>query len=67
LAQFSIPSMIYYPIPIHQQKAFTDFHHSNDYQNSLYLSEKVLSLPMHTELEEKEQAYIVSKINEFVK
>jgi UDP-2-acetamido-2-deoxy-ribo-hexuluronate aminotransferase len=65
LERWNIPSMIYYPVPIHQQKAFNDFHHSGGYQNSVYLSEKVLSLPMHTELTIKEQEYICDKIQSF--
>ena len=67
LAFKGIPSMIYYPIPLHQQKAFTYLGYKNiSLPVTEKLCENVLSLPMHTELEEEQLAYICQSINEFV-
>lgn len=64
LKQEGIPSMIYYPLPLHKQKAYIT--RSESYPVTENLSEIVLSLPIHTELTLKEQKYIVSKIKEFL-
>ncbi|MDD2562966.1 MAG: DegT/DnrJ/EryC1/StrS family aminotransferase [Salinivirgaceae bacterium] len=63
LEKKGIPSMIYYPVPIHRQKAFGD--HIVDSRNfpiSNALSHEVISLPMHTELSEQQQEYIVRNV-----
>ena len=67
LAEKGVPSMIYYPIPAHKQKMF-DIFEGMDYDLPVteWLTERVISLPMHTELEEDQQALIVSKVLEFV-
>ena len=58
--------MIYYPIPLHLQKAYEHLgHKTGDFPNSEYLSQKVLSLPMHTELDEEQLSFITNSINEF--
>jgi UDP-2-acetamido-2-deoxy-ribo-hexuluronate aminotransferase len=61
-----VPSMIYYPVPIHLNKAYAYLGHT---QGSFPLSEKmaseVISLPMHTELEQEQQDYIISAVNEY--
>ena len=58
-----IPSMIYYPVPLHMQKAFQHYGFDNDkYPVTNELSKIVLSLPMHTELEENQLEYITSKL-----
>ncbi|MCX6188496.1 MAG: DegT/DnrJ/EryC1/StrS family aminotransferase [Bacteroidetes bacterium] len=54
-----IPSMIYYPIPLHQQKAYCQ---EGSYPVTKALCHCVLSLPMHTELEEEQLGYITNKI-----
>lgn len=59
LAQKGIPSMIYYPIPLHLQKAYTD----KRYREGMFpvteeLCQSVLSLPIHTEFEEIELKFI---------
>lgn len=67
LNQKSIPAMVYYPIPLHRQKAFEEFVDGNSkttYPNSLKLSEMVFSLPMHTELTEEIQRYIANNVIE---
>ncbi|HXU26142.1 MAG TPA: DegT/DnrJ/EryC1/StrS family aminotransferase [Bacteroidia bacterium] len=65
LAAKDIPSMIYYPIPVHKQKAY-----QSDRYSSLALTEQlttcVLSLPMHTELDEETLNYISSSLLELI-
>jgi dTDP-4-amino-4,6-dideoxygalactose transaminase len=68
LASKDIPSMIYYPIPLHMQNAFK----SNRYKEGAFpITEKlcacVLSLPIHTELEEETLKYISDSVLEFCK
>lgn len=66
LAQKGIPTMVYYPIPLDMQEAFKGVAYCNvSLENSRKLSEQVLSLPMHTELSESVQEYIVESIIEF--
>ncbi|QKG81241.1 DegT/DnrJ/EryC1/StrS family aminotransferase [Tenuifilum thalassicum] len=66
LAEKGIPSMIYYPIPLHKQKAFEPYKQSNSrsFQVSELLSDSVLSLPMHTELTEEEIKFIADSLLE---
>jgi UDP-2-acetamido-2-deoxy-ribo-hexuluronate aminotransferase len=67
LAGQKVPSMIYYPVPAHRQKMF-------EYLNAValqmpvtdWLTERVISLPMHTELDEEQLNYISIKVLEFV-
>lgn len=67
LAENYIPSMIYYPVPSHRQKMFQTFGGENfQLEITDWLSERVISLPMHTELEEEQQSYIVNKVLEFI-
>lgn len=66
LQQRQIPHAIYYPVPLHRQKAFQ---HLTDPKQSFPITEKitreVLSLPIHTELTQEMQQYIVDSIKEF--
>ncbi|MDX2429804.1 MAG: DegT/DnrJ/EryC1/StrS family aminotransferase [Bacteroides sp.] len=63
-----IPSMVYYPVPLHLQRAYKDIgYKEGDLPVSEQLSGKVLSLPMHTELEEEQLAYICQEIAAFFK
>jgi len=58
-----IPVMIYYPVPLHLQKAYTNPRYSvGDFPVSEYLAEHVISLPMHTELDEEQLLYITSHL-----
>ena len=67
LAQHNIPSMIYYPVPAHRQKMFEAFGGSNyNLPTTDWLTERVISLPMHTELDEQQLEFITSKVLEFV-
>jgi len=68
LADKNIPSTIYYPVPSHRQKMFSAFGHANyELENTEWLSKRVISLPMHTELEEDQQLYIINNVLDFVK
>ena len=59
--------MIYYPVPAHRQKMFDAFGGSN-YQLPItdWLTERVISLPIHTELDTEQQDLVISKVLEFV-
>jgi len=62
-----IPSMIYYPIPLHMQAAYTDPRYKEgDFPVTEYLCSHVLSLPMHTELNRADIAYITGSVLEFL-
>jgi UDP-2-acetamido-2-deoxy-ribo-hexuluronate aminotransferase len=67
LTEQKIPSMIYYPVPAHRQKMFAEFNSAaSDMPVSDWLAERVISLPMHTELDEEQLNYITYKVLEFV-
>jgi dTDP-4-amino-4,6-dideoxygalactose transaminase len=67
LESLGIPSMIYYPVPCHLQKAFEWLgHRQGEYPVSEDLCNSVLSLPMHTELDEEQLVYITSGIKGFL-
>jgi dTDP-4-amino-4,6-dideoxygalactose transaminase len=62
-----IPSMIYYPIPLHMQKAYTDPRYKQgDFPVTEHLCANVISLPMHTELTTDDLQYITDSVLEFV-
>jgi dTDP-4-amino-4,6-dideoxygalactose transaminase len=62
-----IPTGIYYPIPGHAQKAFEAFRYDpTSFNESSHAAAEVLSLPMHTELNRKQQEYICEAIRIFV-
>ncbi len=67
LAQLKIPSMIYYPVAAHQQKMFNSFK-LDDIKLPVtdWLTERVISLPIHTEMEEEQLHYIISSVLKFV-
>lgn len=67
LADQGVPSMIYYPVPAHKQKMFDAFGGSEyNLPETDWLTERVISLPMHTELDEEQQSFIVEKVLSFV-
>jgi UDP-2-acetamido-2-deoxy-ribo-hexuluronate aminotransferase len=67
LADNNIPAMIYYPVPGHQQKMFEQFNvGSQEMPVTDRLTERVISLPIHTELDEEQLKYITSKVLAFV-
>lgn len=66
LAAQKIPSMIYYPVPSHKQKMFESFNSSaTTLVTTDWLTERVISLPMHTEMDEEQLNFITSKVLEF--
>ncbi len=66
LLENEIPSMVYYPLPLHSQQAFQAILKKNgDLKNSDQLCTEVLSLPIHTEFSENQLEFIVEKINTF--
>ncbi len=67
LAEKGIPAMVYYPVPLHLQKAYQDPRYkAGDFPAAERLAECVLSLPMHTELDEEQLAYITTTLLELV-
>ena len=68
LGKKDIPAMIYYPIPAHKQKMFSSIDIvCSDLENTEWLNSRVFSLPMHTELSNEQQNYIVESVIEFIK
>lgn len=68
LKSYNIPNAIYYPVPLHRQNAYKHF--SFDADNLMVsneLCQTVLSLPMHTELDEEQLTYITTKVLDFFK
>ena len=67
LAARNIPSMIYYPVPAHRQQMFaavggSDYH----LETTDWLTERVISLPMHTELDEEQLQTISTAVLEYI-
>lgn len=63
LAAENVPSMIYYPVPAHRQKMFDSFGGSSFVLPTTdWLTERVISLPIHTEMDAEQQNYIISKV-----
>ena len=68
LRQHHIPSVVYYPQPLHLQESFTyRGYKAGDFPVSERLSESVLSLPMHSRLKEDQLAYICQHLLNYVK
>lgn len=62
-----IANAIYYPVPLHKQKAYQDDRYNEeDFTNTNQLIDTVISLPMHTELDEEQLAFITQTVNDFV-
>ncbi|KIA96039.1 Pleiotropic regulatory protein [Flavobacterium sp. KMS] len=63
-----IPCAIYYPIPLHSQKAYVDVRYKEEYfPVTNQLVQEVLSLPMHTELDDEQIKFITDSVIEFLK
>lgn len=63
LAEKEIPAMIYYPVPLHLQKAYLDPRYKKgDFPAAERLMDCVLSLPMHTCLDEEQLEYITKNV-----
>ena len=67
LLDSGIPNAIYYPVPLHSQKAYTDARYKEaDFKVTNELINTVLSLPMHTELDNEQLKFITSTILNFM-
>nr|MCU0322578.1 DegT/DnrJ/EryC1/StrS family aminotransferase [Chitinophagaceae bacterium] len=67
LAEKKIPSMIYYPVPGHKQKVFEAFGQADfDLATTDWLTKRVISLPMHTELDEEQLKYITTELLNYI-
>jgi dTDP-4-amino-4,6-dideoxygalactose transaminase len=67
LAQKGIPSMIYYPVPAHRQKMFEAFRtEAQQLPVTDWLAERVISLPIHTEMDEEQLQFITTSILEYI-
>jgi len=67
LSEFGIPSMIYYPVPLHLQQAYKYNYKEGDFPVSEMIAKEIISLPMHTELTDEQIYYICNHILEFNK
>lgn len=67
LAEKEIPAMIYYPVALRKQKAYFQERDDKDFANTDRLLNEVISLPMHTELDEEQLKYITDAVLEFFK
>jgi UDP-2-acetamido-2-deoxy-ribo-hexuluronate aminotransferase len=67
LASKDIPAMIYYPVPLHRQQAFQYLGlKDQDFPITEELCRTVLSLPMHTELDDEQLEYITTTVKDFL-
>ncbi len=65
LASKEIPAMIYYPVPLHNQNAYKNSVNDRKYPVTEKLCSSVISLPMHTELDDETLKYISESVLEF--
>jgi dTDP-4-amino-4,6-dideoxygalactose transaminase len=67
LAGLKIPSMIYYPVPGHRQRMFEHFKTGNrELPVTDWLTQRVISLPIHTELDEEQLHFITSNVLKYL-
>ena len=67
LNENEIPCGVYYPIPLHAQKAYADKRYNEaDFTVTNQLVKQVIALPMHTELDDEQIDFITKKVIEFV-
>jgi UDP-2-acetamido-2-deoxy-ribo-hexuluronate aminotransferase len=67
LAEQKIPSMIYYPVPGHKQKMFASFDLPKlDLVTTDWLTERVISLPVHTEMDKEQLTFITEEVLNFL-
>jgi UDP-2-acetamido-2-deoxy-ribo-hexuluronate aminotransferase len=68
LSELGIPTMVYYPLPLHLQKAYLEYGgQEGQFPVAEQLCKQVISLPIHTEMKEEEQNYIIEQILNFFK
>ena len=67
LLEKGIPNAIYYPVALHSQKAYADTRYKeSDFPVTNELIKTVISLPMHTELDDEQLAFITTTITDFI-
>ncbi len=67
LNEKGIPCGVYYPIPLHKQKAYADERYNeSDFEVTNHLVDNVISLPMHTELDDEQIDYITTTVLSFI-
>lgn len=67
LSENNVPSMIYYPVPAHRQEMFAAFGGANySLDKTDWLTERVISLPIHTEMDEEQLSFITKKVLEYI-
>ncbi|KUJ55691.1 DegT/DnrJ/EryC1/StrS family aminotransferase [Chryseobacterium aquaticum] len=66
LTEKEVPAMIYYPVALRKQKAYYQESNDADFENTDKLLDQVISLPMHTELDEEQLKYITDAVLEFM-
>ncbi|MBY0535530.1 MAG: DegT/DnrJ/EryC1/StrS family aminotransferase [Chitinophagaceae bacterium] len=67
LAEQKIPSMIYYPVPAHRQQMFAAFGGNKfTLETTDWLTERVISLPIHTELDQDQLEYITKHVLTYI-
>ena len=67
LKERGIPTMVYYPRPMHKQKAYKKYYNGNiSLSGSNYLAKQVFSIPIYPDMDEKEQNYIIDAILDIV-
>lgn len=68
LQEKGIPCAIYYPIPLHSQKAYADSRYKEeDFPVTNQLCKEVIALPMHTELDDEQIKFITDTVLEYLK
>lgn len=68
LRERGIPTMVYYPVPMHLQKGYSAYgYKKGDFPVSEELASSVLSIPMHTELTQEQLEYICDGIRDYFK
>ena len=67
LKEKGIPTMLYYPLACHKQKAFEKGARIvGDLKNTNWLSPRVISLPIHTEMDDEQLSFISQSVLEFL-
>ncbi|MEM9363096.1 MAG: DegT/DnrJ/EryC1/StrS family aminotransferase [Bacteroidota bacterium] len=67
LSENGVPCGVYYPIPLHKQKAYVDERYKEaDFKVTNQMVQEVISLPMHTELDDEQIKFITGLIIDFV-
>ncbi len=66
LSELGIPSMVYYPVPVHRQKAYIQPDAGNRFASTDRICEQVISLPMHSELDAEQLEFIGRSVVEYI-